>query len=124
MGQLDDFKRDTVRAGRLVWFWTRTSLVDIGQFDAFVCHLLNGGGEASDLDAIVPIGWCDVKGQQMAERVHGPICSFEPFVERKVRLLWMAAVGSALRPEAMRSTARRSDASASKQPASSQRRDC
>lgn len=29
-----DFRRDTMRAGRLVWFWTRISLIHISQFIA------------------------------------------------------------------------------------------
>ncbi|KON63245.1 hypothetical protein KOEU_32550 [Komagataeibacter europaeus] len=70
-GQPDDFKHDTVGAGCLGRPLACVSLIDIGQFDAFLRHLLNGCGEASNLDAIVPIGWCDVQGQQMAKCVHG-----------------------------------------------------
>ncbi|QIP34094.1 hypothetical protein GWK63_09310 [Komagataeibacter rhaeticus] len=52
---------------RLVWFWARVSLIDIGQFnDAFVSGLLNGSGTASDLGAIVPTGWRDMQGLQVA----------------------------------------------------------
>lgn len=44
----------------LGWLLARISLIDIGQFDAFVRHLLNDGGRTLDFGAIVPVGWRDV----------------------------------------------------------------
>lgn len=65
---------------RLVWFWARVSLIDIGQFnDAFVSGLLNGSGEASDLGAIIPVGWRDMQGQQVAQRIHSHMQLRAPF---------------------------------------------
>ena len=90
----------------------------------------------TDLGTVQRVGWRDTQRQQVAEGVDrgmqlGALLPLGPVVarpgaalgvDRKVRLSRMAALGSAARPSASRSTTRRSCAMASKQPAASQRR--
>ncbi len=60
-------------------FLASISLIDIGQFNALVRRILNGGGTAPHLGAIIPIGWRDMQGQQVAQRIHSHMQLRAPF---------------------------------------------
>jgi len=57
--------------GGLCGLWACISLIDEGQFDALARSLLHGGGETSDLGAVVGGGRRHMKREQVAECVNG-----------------------------------------------------
>ncbi|MBA8915240.1 hypothetical protein HNR51_004340 [Methylorubrum thiocyanatum] len=49
------------------------ALIDEGDLDVIVSGRLQGLGQTLDLSAVIGVGWRDVQGQKMAERVHRPV---------------------------------------------------